>query len=69
MIVEACICLHNLMRIRYPGLQNAMLDQEDEDHNMIPGLWRQQVDMVKIQQVRGPNRDTIAAKRQRDYLQ
>jgi len=46
-IVEACICLHNLMRIRYPGIQNAVVDHEDDDHNMIPGLWREQVDLVK----------------------
>jgi hypothetical protein len=36
-IVLACCCLHNLMRIRYPAAQNALLDVEDEDHNVIPG--------------------------------
>ena len=39
-IVLACVCLHNLMRLRYPGIQNAVLDQEDDQHNIIPGAWR-----------------------------
>ncbi len=30
-IVLTCICLHNLMRIRYPGPQNAVMDQEDNN--------------------------------------
>lgn len=31
-IVFACVCLHNIMRMRYPGDQNLLLDQEDERH-------------------------------------
>ena len=67
-IVEACICLHNMMRLRYPGLQNAILDQEDEDHNIIPGAWRDGVELLELQRARGPNRDAVIAKRQREYL-
>lgn len=42
LIVMAAICLHNLMRLRYPGLQNTDLTQEDEAGNYmyIPGAWR-----------------------------
>ena len=40
-IVQACLCLHNFMRMRYPGLQNAVLDKDDEDHNVIPGAWKE----------------------------
>ena len=40
LIVEACVCLHNLMRTRYPALQNAVLDMEDVNHKVIPGAWR-----------------------------
>ncbi len=29
-IVLACMCPHNLMHMWYPGLQNALLDQEDD---------------------------------------
>ncbi|XP_060782726.1 putative nuclease HARBI1 [Neoarius graeffei] len=36
-IVEACVCLHNLMRMKYPDLQNADMDMEDLEHNLIPG--------------------------------
>ncbi|KAJ8023758.1 hypothetical protein HOLleu_36292 [Holothuria leucospilota] len=36
----ATICLHNLKRMRYPGLQNNNLDQEDDSSNQIPGAWR-----------------------------
>ena len=67
-IVEACICLHNMMRLRYPGLQNAILDQEDEDHNIIPGAWRDGVELLELQRVRGANRVAVIAKRQREYL-
>ena len=67
-IVETCVCLHNLMRIRYPAAQNILLDNEDEDHNLIPGMWRQNANMHELHRVVGPNRDTVAAKRQREYL-
>ena len=37
----ACCCLHNLMRVRYPTLQNSLVDQEDpETHELVPGTWR-----------------------------
>ena len=35
-IVMACVCLHNLMRIRYPTLQNYEVDQEE---NNKPSPW------------------------------
>ena len=40
LIVKACLCLHNLMRLRYPGLQDQDADQEDAKGNVIPGAWR-----------------------------
>lgn len=66
--VEAAICLHNLMRMRYPGLQNAELDEDDASHNMVPGEWRRHAPMHQLQRVRGPNQATTEAKRQREYL-
>ena len=39
-IVMACLCLHNLIRLRYPGLQNLDLDREGKDHEVIQGAWR-----------------------------
>ncbi len=38
-IVLACLCLHNLMRMRYAGFRNDLLDQEDDQHHIIPGEW------------------------------
>ena len=68
-IVLACICLHNLMRTRYPGLQNAALDQEDNLHAVIPGAWRDGRDVPDMDHIGGGNnRATRAAKAQRDYL-
>ncbi len=36
-IVLAAICCHNLMRMRYPVIQNAVMDHEDNQNNVIPG--------------------------------
>ena len=67
-IVQACICLHNLMRTRYPGLQNAALDQEDNFHAVIPSAWRNGRNVPEVENIVGGNRATRAAKAQRDYL-
>ena len=67
-IVEACILLHNIMRNRFPGVQNVLLDHEDEQHNLLPGQWRENANMREVYQAVGRNRDTTAAKRQREYL-
>ena len=44
-IVEACVCLHNIIRMRYPALQNADMDMEDSEHNPTPGEWRNSGEM------------------------
>lgn len=67
-IVFACVCLHNIMRMRYPGDQNLLLDQEDERHQVIPGAWRDGVNMDDLQITRGGNMDTFDAKQQRLYM-
>ena len=68
-VIEACVCLHNLMRERY-GAQNlaAAVDQEDAEHNLIPGQWREHANMHDVDQVAGHNRDTVVGKKQREYL-
>ena len=60
-IAEACVCLHNLMSRRYPALQNVQLDMEDDQHYLVPGLWRTNANMHKVQKVVGPNRDMTVA--------
>ncbi len=43
-IVKACMVLHNLMRTRYPRLQNQQLDRaEDMNREFIPGAWSRAV--------------------------
>ena len=66
-IVHACVCLHNLMRIRYPQGQNHLLDREDGNHDLIPGAWREGRQLLGLHNI-GGNRQTRAGKLQRDYL-
>ena len=40
LIVEACVCLHNLMRIRYPALQNAAMDRENDNHDVVLTIFQ-----------------------------
>ena len=66
-ITLACVCLHNIMRIRYPGDQNALLDRENENHQLIPGAWRDAVNLEDTHATRG-NFLSKVAKEQRLYL-
>ena len=67
-IVKACLCLHNIMHMCYPNLQNADLDLEDQQHNLPPGAWRDAAVMQEIEAGgRGP-RQTAEGRRQRIYL-
>ena len=64
-IVLASVVLHNIMRTRYPGLQNAVLDREGNHHRLIPGLWKNGGVMQELDEVRAPTGDTQCGKRQR----
>ena len=56
------------MRIRYPGLQQSLLDREDpETMEVIPGAWREDQQLPNLETLHG-NNTTRAAKAQRDYL-
>ena len=68
-IVSACLCMHNMMRMRYPGLQNRDVDREGNDHDIIPGAWRNEAVLQDMQNIQGGNRrDTRESKAQRVYL-
>jgi hypothetical protein len=41
---------------------------ENQQHDLVPGLWRTTTRMHEINRVVGPNRDATVAKRQREYL-
>ena len=69
LIVNACILLHNLMRESYPGVQNAVLDREDEEHNIIPGDWRRERrTMADMQRIKAISQASHEAKKQRLLL-
>ena len=67
-IVMAALCLYNLMRLRYSGLQNLDLDREGNNHKLILGPWRDDGVLQEMQIVQGGNAATRQAKQQRIYL-
>ena len=60
--------LHIIMRLRYPGIHQGIADEEDDNHRVIPGQWKQGACLQDIEDVPGGNRDIQVAKRQRLYL-
>ena len=66
-IVLACICLHNLLRIQQPQQIRGVVDEEDDDHNLIPGTWRENANLMDGM-AQGGNRLLKEAKTQRNYL-
>jgi hypothetical protein len=67
-VVMACVCLHNLLRIRHPGIPIQELDHEGDDHQVIPWEWREAGVLEECAAVRGPTRASRVAKQQRVYL-
>jgi hypothetical protein len=67
-LVMACVCLHNLMRIRHPGALHEPVDREADNHEVIPGAWRVDAILEDVNAVRGPTRAAKEAKQQRVYL-
>ena len=68
LIVETCVCLHNIMRTRCPALQNVAVDREDGNHELVPGQWRPTANMHDLGIATGSGRPTIIAQRQREHL-
>ena len=56
------------MRMQFPTWQNAVVDHEDVNHDIVLGAWRINANMVDVDHALGPNRDSTAAKKQREYL-
>ena len=67
-ITTACVCLHNLICMRYPRLQNRLVDRDDGNHNFIPGEWRHGHNMSDCLVVQGPNRNNCEGKKLRSLL-
>ena len=68
LIVKACLLLHNLMRTRYPTLQNHLLDRELPDGEMEPGEWRTGRNLEDTVEVQAPNTASKDAKKQRNLI-
>ena len=67
-IVLTCVCLHNLLRAQKQNDIGSEADHEDNEHNIIPGLWRQDDPLVDGISDFANNRMTRKAKAQREYL-
>lgn len=68
-LVHAAVCLHNFLRMRLPGaLRDRHYDREDADHNLIPGEWRQEANLVPMDARHQGRRELEEAKRQRQTL-
>ena len=67
LILTSCLLLHNLMRIRYPVLQNNLVDRE-QNGRQIPGAWRQNKDLLDTRVVEAPNRASKDGKLQRNLI-
>ncbi|KAJ8019718.1 hypothetical protein HOLleu_41410 [Holothuria leucospilota] len=68
LIVQTCMVLHNLMRVRYPCMQNNLVDLQDVDGNIIPGEWRRGLNMQDTVTIHGPNVDNREGKKIRNVL-
>ena len=70
LIVRACLLLHNLMRTRYPRLQNRLVDQPAANGAINPGEWRQgrNLEDTKFENVHAPNTASKMAKMQRNLI-
>ena len=65
LLVETGVILHNLLRIRFPAIANAEVDREDEDHNIIPGAWRE---TNRWRRYPSPGTQQSVGKVMRDYV-
>ena len=70
LLVKTCVLLHNLMRTRYPVMQNRLVDFQRPDGVLVPGAWRagKNLDDTRPVNVPGPNRDFRVAKAQRNLI-
>lgn len=65
-VVTTCCILHNM--VVTPAIQPAEIDHEDEDHNIVPGSWREgETLMADLAPARG-NNPKNRAKAVRNYL-
>ncbi len=56
------------MRMRYPGIQNAVMDRKDANNQVIPGEWRKGNTWEQELLCIPGNRETKAGKQKQEYL-
>ena len=66
-IVKACIVLHNMLRSQQP-LAPGIVDEEDENHDVRPGLWRNYTVLQDMEELQRGNLGTRRARQQRQYI-
>ncbi len=67
-IILTAICCHNIMHMRYPAIQNAAMDQENDNNNLIPDeWWRGNTWEQELQHIHS-HREMKAGKQLREYL-
>ena len=65
-VVQACVCLHNLLRMRKVHMD---VDVEDEEtHEVTPGVWRLDPSLPNLGSTPFSGRSTQVARAQRDYM-
>lgn len=68
-IVMAACVMHNLLSVRRPMQLAGMADLEDPDtHELVPGSWREDQEVLHSMRKMGGNTSLKAAKLMRDYL-
>lgn len=67
-IVIACCCLHNMLINDNPRLARGLVDEEDENHNIIEGSWREEASLADGNRDAARNTGTQAGKDVRQYL-
>jgi len=67
-ITKACLVLHNMIRDRFPRLQNAELD-DDIGGNFVPGAWRNAGELAEMEEAARAPRATRDGKMLRVYLE
>ncbi len=67
-ITLTCCILHNVMRVRYPTMQNPYADHFDHYGRLIRGGWRDRPQLIGGQNLPAGNFGTQQARQQRDYI-
>lgn len=69
LITKTCILLHNLMRTRYPVMQNRLVAENQAlNGGLDDGEWRVGRNLADVHHVAAPNRATRLGKMQRNLL-